>query len=711
MKLDKTDIALKGMREDLRWSGHPEYADRIENLERDPEGFWRTVPGTLQVGTWEETNADGIILAVAWFNPRPNQRWLVVEQATGQNTSTLKYLRWPDGVPVTLIERRRIPGRPRSQFLQVGRWLYHFNGLEAPIRWDGGNLASVGFAGPAPALRATGESEGFDFVDLASATIDAGVDANVYEQQGVGERVNGTEEARWAYAYGATVLNDLGAESPMSPLCIAHGTNEASGGYTNDYVAGIGTVDAGRRSVRLKSPRQYRNVFGVRFWRSGNIDGVVAGGNPRMYLLAEWELASEFDYVDMAGDEALGVEWDATSTGPVPAGVRAAEHWDGRLWLAVDGRVHYSAGRSLESFPALNYRDIGGASGGMVVALAVVPAGLVVLKERGVYIIKAGADYVVQTLTELVGCAAPRSVVYVPGLGLVWLSERGPQVLTGYLEADASTAVQALPGIERTWREQVGRSTLTNAWAVYREDVREVWFHVPTLGQLEPELGLVLHLPDVGWSLRPGWRFSSACYFRGRLWLGCSVDGDSATTGVYVLTRGDRSAGDGVGENADPSIPTGSYDPTGELPLAQPAPGAWAGDIPGTGQVEGLYQTGLVRWEPPRAVVKVGLLVVGTGQDAEVELWQRLGQEEMFRPGSGDAAIGTRTPAFKRDVWGEGLWSDSAAWGELEPVMVERSVDGRATNEWQGRLRGVDLRVGALVLHTARPTNPSREEG
>lgn len=714
MKAAKLDTPLKGMREDLRWKGKPEHADRIENLERDSEGFWRVVPGTLQVGTWVESNGSGVILAMTWFAPRPNQRWLVVEQATGQNTSAIKYIRWPGGTPTTLTERRRIPGRPRSQFLQIGRWLYHFNGLQAPIRWDGGNLAAVGFSGSAPAPRAAGQSEGFEFVDLAGATIEAGVDANIPDQQGVGEDVEagGVETARWVYVYGMTVLNDLGVESPMSGLVRAHGMNEAGSTYDNPHI-GLSGVDPGKRGVRLKAQRQYRNAFGVRFWRSVNVQGVTAGGNPQLYLLDEFPLAGEFDYIDMHGDRDLGVAWDPSAVGAVPVGVRAAEHWQGSLWLAVEGRLHYSAPLAIEAFPAVNYRDIGGASSGMIVALAVLPAGLAVLKERGVYIVKGNHldGFRVETLTELVGCAAPRSVLFVPGLGLAWLAEQGPVVLRGFLDADGVAVVEPIPGVERTWKQQVGR-TITNAWAVWREDAREVWWHVPTLGQLDPSLGLVLHLDGLDWSLRPDWRFSAAVYFRGRLWLGSWYDDDEDAVGVHVLTRGDRALGSGYGDAAvDPKVPIGGYDGDVEFMVSQSPPGAWASSIPGSGELVGLYQTGVFRWDARVSVVRVGLLVVATGQEAEIELWQRLRQDEQFRHGSGRTAIGTQIPSSTRDTWETGVWSDDAVWSELEPTWVERSVETEATLEWQGRLRGVDLRVGAIALHAVETTNAPRLEG
>lgn len=670
-------IQLRGMSEDDLFSTDPSFASRIEDLERDPDGVWRPTPGLIEIADgW----GLGEIVGIRWFNPRGSQRFLVYEQVTDTNEITLRWVDMTTGGSDThrdIAVRRRRPARSGpAHFLQIGRWLLYFNGLEHPIRWDGRTVVPVGFAGPAPAPRVVGYTEGFQHFDVAGAALD-GTGFLHDEQRGVGEFGN---NVRWTYAYGITVVNDRGQESPMSAIVYAHGAS---------------TSASGRCGVRIKVPRMPDNVDAIRLWRSINlVDQQVA--SPTMQLLDTFQLGAEFDYIDLAPDSELGIAFVPESVGPVPLGINAAEFWQGRTWVAVDDRLHFSVAGFDEVFPEGNYLTIG-AGTGRIVALRSIPAGLAVFKEHGVYLVKGNelSGFRVETLSETEGTTAPRAIEYVSGIGLVFLSEHGPRVLRGILEDDQPTAIGQLRGIRRTWRRHIIGTAIHNAFVVHRPEVEELWFHLPEFGQVPPTLGLVLHYGDGPgtWSLRPDWPLFSGTTHDKKVWFG--IDGQAQLLSRYSWT------GNVAGPPEDPTVIVNSEAETVYV-------GGGGGGSKGA-PIVGVYETGT--FVSPTRILPTGIEIAGlvVGVDKSIDVQVRYGRRPTFEQTSDTTMLPDRwSEDDRRDVWGEATFDATKRWHDYEPGFIARSVMGRLTNQLQFRLSGTEMRPAGLRVNLATPDgNPA----
>ena len=702
-------IPFQGMNEDDPWTDNPGFAARVEQMEHDPAGFWRTMPGVLQVcgADWV---SPGALIGLVWFQPRPSQRFLVVEEVTGAATSTLYWIPFPeDGTKVALATRRRTPGRPAaSQFVQDGRWLYHFNGIEAPIRWDGETVHRMGFASvPPPTVG--GSSQGFTSVDVAAADLDATApDYVVPEQRGLGPEAElDGEPERWVAGYALTLLNDRGQESHPSAIVIASGTN------TNESTAG-GSI-RGRSAVRVSVPVLPREVVGCRLWRTPTADGATSMSE--LYLVASFpSTGGGFDFVDNTPDNELGQLLLPDSAGPVPLGVRCAAFHHESMWVAVDNRVWRSRAGVPEVFPPGQQYSVGGSGTGMVVAMLSVPRGLLILSTRGIFMAKGNPQtgYQIETVSDRHEVVGPRAVALIDELGgVALLTTSGPVVVKGTLEDDQPTHVAPLRGCRKTWRELVSPTSLHAAVVVHRPEVNEVWWNVPVLGETRPSFGFVLHYAAGGWSFRPSWKFAAAVGYAGRTWLASWDTDEDTSVGVFILSRGgfSLSLDDDAGP-PDPSVPSTATSEA--FPLRAGGVTVYMRDITGD-PVVGLYETGVVRAvqaQSPQAVEVLGIPTGGTRAfDAQVRYDQRVHFAPLDDQGWRDSVLTQQSDldgdTQKRPRWGEATWDAAGMWVEAATSAFRLTLPRQAWQEYQFRLRGLDLRIAGMRVEMD-PSSPER---
>lgn len=705
------ELRIKGMAEDDWQPRNVEAAGLIENMERGPDGVWRTMPGALQV---TDAPGTGAVIALTWFQPRPNQRWLVIEEIDTENTSLLRYISWPSGTPVTFATRSRVAGRPTSgQFLQVGRWLYHFNGLDRPIRWDGDIVLPMGFYArpPAPVISDDAQqASDSDLADACGAVLVGTIEYAKSWQRGLGLLPASAETSRWVVAYGVTwviSVNGVWQESPMSPLAFASGINDNA------------SSNFGLRTVRLQIAAAPREVVGVRLWRSADlVDGVSL--QPQLYHLTSFGVGGGFDYVDHAPDAELGEARVESQYGTVPPGVRCAAYHHNAMWVAVDHQVFASAALQHEVFPPGSRYDVGASGSGHIISMWSVPRGLVVVKTRGVWMLKGNPveGYRAEVVSENAECAGPRAMAYVEGIGLMLLSTRGPMVLVGTLDDDQTTRLIPLAGIRKTWRRYVSPRSLHNAVVVHRPEVEEVWFHVPRMGETKPTLGLVYHYGagNQGWSLRPDWKFTSACTYQGRTWLGSHDTSDLATRGVFLLTRGAVGAATGgtANEPPDPSTP---ISPTYTEPTPIPQSGnTWFQTNISGDEVVGVFESSVItsaRRTAPQSVELVGIPTGAPGAlDVQVRYDRRVhfdatNDENWLNDQHSEQSDKTDDSLF-RPRWGVSAWDEDGMWTEHEPGVLLVPVPTEAQHEFQIRVRGLDLRIAGIRVWVDRqaPNTP-----
>lgn len=657
MQGDRIPVPLGGMAETVVTKNG--VATRILNMHWDSEGFWRETPGTLALTT--AAPGSGPVASCAWFNPRPGLRWLVYEVVTSVSTSTLNYLDFPTQTAVQFATRRRIASTDRGTlFLENGRWLYAFSSADAPIRWNGYYTAPVGFTGAAPQPTVAGYDQGFTSMDRAGGDMSVPSYKNPTQQRGVGPFPD-TANTYWRYGYAVTMVNELGQESPPSVMQFASGFNG-------------NVVGVGRRMVRVKVPQFPDHIRGTRLYRTRNLIGVNdPGAQATLYFLDEFPTAAGFDYVDNTLDEELGPVFDPDSVGPVPVAPAAAIFWQSSLWLGGSPdratRVSYSSPLFPEQFPATNYLEIGTVQTGAVVAMRLIQGGILVFKERGIYLIHGNhvLGFQVEALSETVGCAAPRAIEQVHGFGTVFLSDRGPYVVVGGLLDDHPVAVRPLDGMRRTWRRFVGNATnLAASVSVYIAEFNEVWFQVTQGGDIRPNLGLVYHVDLDQWSLRLDWDVS--CFTRqfSRTWVG-SWD-DTNFPGMHLLTY-----------NADNHF----------------------------GNSAAAFYQGFFTFDEAVKLSSVEVWVLAAGAAAPMDLNTVTDRQSSFaQTQAGKSQKLNRTDI---DLWGAGLWSSTAQWSAYNPTRLSIS-----TRMVTGREIGVSvlaqrMRVFAMQLVVTPTIHPDPE--
>ncbi len=610
----KNQLPLGGMNEAIYTE--PGVAEQIVNMYRDPEGMWVVMEGSVPVTT--SAPGSGAVSSIGWFNPRPAQSWLVYERAVSTATSSIRFVDFVTLATEQITTRRRVSNAdPGSIFAENARWLYIFSPVDAPIRWNGLWKSAVGFDGPAPAPDVAGPDQGFDFVDKLGGTFSPDEFKSETKQRGVGPYPT-DEETVWKYGYALTQVNELGQESPPSSIVYASGTN--SSGDTG-----------GRKMVFVAVPRLPDHVRGSRLYRTRNlIDEEAAAIGLTLYLVAEFPTASPFQWLDLTPDDELVVEFDRDSVGPIPLGARAAAFWQGGMWLGGcpddPTRLRFSHPLFPEQFPVVNYLPVGSSRTGPIVALYPIPRGLVVFKTGGVYVVKGQpGNYRVETVSEQVGCAAPRAIEYVIDLGLVFLARSGPHVLRGTLDDDKPSAVMPLTGIRKTWRTRAGVE-LACATVVYQPEFDELWFHIPQGGGTRNTLGIVYHMGINQWSLRSGW--SVSCFGRGlgRTWFGSWDDTDSP--GLHLLTFGSAEHPDGD-------------------------------------DVVGRYQPGYLQF--PEATVVLGVEVWGKALGPVATLAITTQVDRRPATSATDSGKEEKVNSWSPDVWGTGVWSTTELWGDYYP--------------------------------------------
>lgn len=625
--MDRTDtvqVPLGGMLEQAITL--PDTAFRIENMRYEPDGVWVSVPGVQAVLTTGATAR-----SIHWFNPRPNQRWLILERVLANETNRIGYVDLNDESFVQIVDRRRTPADDQGTvFAEHGRWLYMFSAVDAPVRWNGKRTEPVGYVTRPSSPQVSGPNEGYNVPDVAGAT-ELGAGFTFSNQRGVGP-----SEEEWRYGYALVQVNWLGQCSERSSTVFASGTNDDSSGL---------------RTVKVRMPRQPDHIAAMILLRTANLVGVdvEASTEATMYPIATFNTGAQVDYTDLASEGETLYPWNDDEVGPIPIGPRAAVFWQGALWLggapSDPTRLHYSTPLFPEQFPVINYLVIGSSRTGSIVALYVSPRGLIVFKESGVYLVVGQpGSYRVETIDESIGCAAPRAIEQVRGQGLIFLAPTGPHMLRGTDSEDAAAQVVPVPGIRKTWRERVGRR-LQGAVSVYDPEYNEVWFQVPEGGNSDPTFGLVYHAQLNQWSIRPNWNVSCFARHLGKTWMGL-WDSGFGRPQVCVLTKGAGVLG------TDGEDLTCSYT---------------------VSRTEVQRQT-YISVEP--WIISLGTSPISLGVRVD-----RMPEEPMTTAGAPQTQ-GRST----REVWGTAQWDATKTWVDNEPVRIPIGVRMAVAHEFQARL-------------------------
>lgn len=618
-------------------------------------GGWRAAPGTERVIATASP-----VVSLGWFSQHNGQPWLLVEHGEAASGGALGYVDWPTGTVIAIDSSRTILDVPstRTQYVQNGNWCYCFSPYNPPFRWNGRVKIPVGFDTIPPAPTVVGVSNAI--MDHAYGVADVNITpgSSNQHQRGVGvsdEAAVFVQLITFKYAIRCRYVNDLGMVSPASAIVWVE--------YTG-ALAIVGEDFTRKVSMPVQFPQPPAHVMAVQYYRSINMYNIeiAEGTEVPTYLVDELSPAEGRLYIDDHADSELGPVLDDTQAGVMPTRIRAATMWNGHFWFLTtsDRRLRRSTSLFVEQVPADAWYPLGSRTGGAGIALHPMRNCLVVLFERGIYIVvRSGDDYEVHTLSEEIGAACPE-VIEVPGIGLVGLSDQGPFVVRGGSEEGVPIRVDLeVDKLQNATWPRVNRSALYAASASLHRSKSEVWFAVPSGGSSHPDFGLCYHYPSGAWSERhdypePGKAIRAMVETRDAradLFLG-------GPDGVYHV-------GDGYEQTRECSYTLG--------PLT-------------FGQRSTIRDVELFAVAAGKHEVEIAAYIDRHKAPLTTETAWTLDTEQGIGPYEGPG------------LWGTAKWSETATWEVIAPAQIRVSLHAQKAIEHTLRISSPNLHLAAVRL-------------
>ena len=350
------------------------------------------------------------------------------------------------------------------------------------------------------------------------------------------------------YQYKVTYVNERGQESaPSDASGIASIENGRGGKKRTRHGRGVISVNLPIGPTECVARRIYRtrNVY------DSKGDLYSKSDQRSFYFLKEISDNMTTTFLDGHPDTSLGALLDTLDLGNFPPRAKFLAVFKNTMFAAGQelNEIKYSAPLFPESFPEDNVIVVGDDDGGPITGMKATKNALVVFKTRGIYLVKGNpaSGFVAQTLNKDVGCIAPDSIAELPGLGVVFLSEKSIYLLEGALENTGSITQVVNLGLEiPNQLERVNTSAAIRACsAVYQKD-KEYWLSLPIDGSIENNICFIYHYEVGSWSIRKN--FPIECMVttkdhRGYLFFGGNDRRDVTRAGLHVYTRGTEHKG------------------------------------------------------------------------------------------------------------------------------------------------------------------------
>jgi len=342
------------------------------------------------------------------------------------------------------------------------------------------------------------------------------------------------------FAWTVSFITDTGSEGPQSLPATSSWEMNAAKGF--------------RYAVALDMPLGPPGVVARKIYRTQNYseDSATPGDNT-LYFAGLLLNNEEELYFDAVRTPTLGTAAPTFEVGPTPAtNARFSAIFSGCLFLdggPSDGAtIYFSNPGLIEQFSPISYLTLPGQNGN-ITALWGTYTSLLVFREAGIDIVTGdfASGFRASTLSASVTCRAPKTIVTVPELGVVFLGQDGVYLVSGGLQGGSVVEVKELTDGIASITARFTPDCLPAARAAYTpQNGGEVHFYIPVDGNDRPNLGLVLHLPKLlegasAWSTREGFPVGSiASLYDGTLIFGHHTGNPSLLTsneaGIFVLS-------------------------------------------------------------------------------------------------------------------------------------------------------------------------------
>jgi len=539
-----------------------------------------------------------------WSTHQGAQQWPVFE-ADG----ALYYLQnyGADQKVVAISGGRTKPTATQApgSYAAYGRFLYVVNGNDTPVRyggWPHGDPTSpsvpvydMGWhALPAPpttwGVSTTpehGPEYGGSFAMWARQTKNAthkyrtptgGVEANSFTrvlewETGWNEGGLGDEKAANAfekvadgtyvdpplfssYKYRVTFINNAGAESPLSDPSNLVIWEQPKSRFDED--ADDDEVPAEftnyRWIVGLEIPTGPAGTIARKIYRSKDLgDGVEIAAT--YYDLAVVPNNTETFYFDNAADTELITRAPTSADSVIfPAtGARFSAIFKNCMFIdsgsESDTALFWSNPGFPDTYSATDFADVGTKEGGGITGFHAHYNYLLILRQRSIdYIHGDSPNFGLSPLSQSVGTSAANAITTIPDIGVIFLASDGVYVVTGGFEGGSTIEIKRISDPIIKTIERMNKDVLPRAVACYSHKWREWHCYFAADGHDRPNLGIVLHLDKMAWSVRENFPVGAlSTTFDGDIVFG-HVDGhtgSSGQAGLFVIS-GRRNMGESV---------------------------------------------------------------------------------------------------------------------------------------------------------------------
>lgn len=502
-----------------------------------------------------------------WSKHQGAQEWWLFE-ADG----TLYYLKWNTAsVPSkeTVASGRTIPtnSEPGSFYTPSGRNLIITNGHERPLKFYGWPVymtvaATSGPIGvsklgweripPPPVaweqdVSPNTDPEGGNISEVWART-------NQAEEPGLGTRTAGEDNK---YRWAVTFINRDGSESPISEMS----------NYVNWTTPTIGDFATKRFVPLIEIPVGPSGTIARRIYRTQNIESVLS---EELWFVTQINNNTDTIFYDSVSDDSLVSGAPSPSDSIILPSPRArfSEMFKGCLFIdggtENDTRLYWSNPSLPDTFSALDFVDVGSKRGGAIMGLHAWYNMLLVFREKSVDVITGNyADgFQVSTLSQSVGSRAPGSIITVPEVGVIFLSDDGFYAVSGGLDGGSRIEISKISSTIMDEIKRISPEALPRAVAVYSSKWREYHCYLAADGEVKPNLGFVYHPDKKGWSTRVDFPVSSlTTTSQDDIVFGHHTGGSgTSTTGLFVISRRRIKdytiANDGSNYTVDGTAPT-----------------------------------------------------------------------------------------------------------------------------------------------------------
>ena len=508
-------------------------AQELTNVRVEPQTMgwdsrigWETIyPGVLNDDfTWGPFDQVGPVHSVFYWTTRGAAKNHLIFESDGPQVNVKTVLHTYQGNPAESItfddDRRQLgPNQYGTTYETFGRYLIVLNGRDKPIIWDGIKQRTMGFQQqPSPPNPWEIESEpATTTVDKTNTyivplpdsalTVEASQVIDWEIQYGLGSQ---TEDEKNSFRYKVTWVYENGSESPISQRSNPTTWDTPSQGFK--YAVWLDNI-----------PRGPEGVVARRLYRTKNLGSSPTAVNTDIttedevyYFLDQIDNNVDETYFDTTPDSRLGslAPRDDHSIVFPARTARFAATFKNCLFLdggeGEGGVVYYSVPGAPDQYRALDFFNVGTGNAGDVTGFQAYYDNLIVFRERGIDIITGDPinGFVYTPYVRGYGCKSPQSVVEVPAMGIMFLSDDGIYLLKGGLRGGEKLNLTKLTTHLQETFDRMNSAMLHKAVTAYSPKWKEVHFYFPVDGASENSVGVVFHLDKQTFSKREGFPVS-----------------------------------------------------------------------------------------------------------------------------------------------------------------------------------------------------------